>query len=310
MIFAGALWAVLPAIARGPLRLNAGGYGLLLAALGVGAVLGTVVVAWLRQRLGGGFVVNLFSVVYAASMLTVGLSHQTAVCVVVLVAGGMAWVAVQSTFSASAQVLLPGWARARGLAYFQLVVMGGQAFGALGWGALAEMTSPSWATVLPAIGLLVAIPVGGRLFALPDRQLDLAPARYWPEPAGLVEPDYTAGPVLVTVDWPVRPGKAAEFVEAMRAVGRSRRRTGATMWGLFQDIGAPTIFVETFVVATWHEHLRQHVERGTAMDQRLEADVRRFLLPGAVPRIRHLIWAAEAVPSRPEPARRGSPRAG
>ncbi|MFD1048730.1 MFS transporter [Kibdelosporangium lantanae] len=83
------------------------------------------------------------------------------------------------------------------------------------------------------------------------------------------------------------------------------------MWGLFQDIEDPSVFVETFVVPTWHEHLRQHVERGTVGDQRLEARARELLAPGAVPRVRHLVWATATVAwNRREPARRGWRRAG
>jgi MFS family permease len=307
MVFASALWALLPAMARGPLGLDADGYGLLLAALGLGAVLGTVVVARARQRLGAGFIVTLFSVAYAVSMSVVGLGTQVLLMVPMLVVAGMSWVAVQSTLSACAQVLLPDWTRARGLAYAQLVFMGGQAFGALGWGTLADATSLPAAVVVPSAGLLAAMLAGRRLLSLPDRELDMAPALFWPKPVGAVDPGYTAGPVLVTVDWPVRPGLTGEFITAMQEVGRSRRRTGAMMWGLFQDISAPSVFVETFLVSTWQEHLRQHFERGTVLDQRLEDRARALLVPGASPRIRHLIWASHPVaPRRPAPARPGS----
>jgi MFS family permease len=311
MVFASALWALLPAVARGPLRLDADGYGLLLAGLGIGAVFGTVVIARLRRLLRAGFVATSFSIAYAVAMFAIGFSTRIEAAVALLVIGGMAWVAVQSTFSAAAQVLLPGWTRARGLAYFQLVFMGGQAFGALGWGALADLMSLPVAMTVPAIGLVLATAVGGWWLALPDKELDLAPVQFWPHPVGVLDPDSTAGPVLVAVEWSVQPGKTAEFVAAMRPVGRSRKRTGATMWGLFRDIDDPAVFVETFVVATWHEHLRQHLERGTVLDQRTEAYARTFLLPDTAPKVRHLLWAATgAAPwTPPEPARPASPRA-
>jgi MFS family permease len=311
MVFASALWALLPAIARGPLGLDADGYGLLLAGLGIGAVFGTLVIVRLRRWFGTGFVVTSFSIAYAVAMVAVGFSTRIEAALALLVIGGMAWVAVQSTFSATAQVLLPGWTRARGLAYFQLVFMGSQAFGALGWGALADLVSLPVAMAVPAVGLVLATAVGAWQLALPDKELDLEPVQYWPEPASVLDPDSNAGPVLVTVEWAVQPGKTAEFVAAMRPVGRSRKRTGATMWGLFRDIGDPAVFVETFVVATWHEHLRQHLERGTVLDQRTEAHARTFLLPGGAPKVRHLLWAVtEAAPLiPPEPARPGSPRA-
>jgi MFS family permease len=311
MVFASALWALLPAVARGPLGLAVDGYGILLAALGIGAVAGTVVIVRLRRLFGTESVATSFSIAYALAMVAVGFSTRIEVAFAPLVLGGMAWVAVQSTFSAAAQVLLPDWTRARGLAYFQLVFMGSQAFGALGWGALADLVGPPVAMAVPASGLVIATAVGAWRLALPDRERDLGLVQYWPQPASVIDPDSSAGPVLVTVEWPVRPDRTVDFVAAMRPVGRSRKRTGATMWGLFQDIDDPTVFVETFVVATWHEHLRQHLERGTVLDQRTEAYARTFLLSGKAPRIRHLLWAVTQGAPRtpPEPARPGPPRA-
>jgi hypothetical protein len=93
------------------------------------------------------------------------------------------------------------------------------------------------------------------------------------------------------VEWPVPPENAEAFVAAMRQVCRSRRRTGATMWGLFQDTADRTLFVESFTVSTWHEHLRQHLERGTVLDRELEAAARRLVAPGREPHVRHLVWA-------------------
>ncbi|MDX6686573.1 MAG: hypothetical protein QOF86_2701 [Baekduia sp.] len=74
-------------------------------------------------------------------------------------------------------------------------------------------------------------------------------------------------------------------------MSRSRRRTGAELWGLFQDIDDPSRFLETFTVMTWHEHLRQHLERGTVMDHELERAARDLLRTGERPRVAHLLWA-------------------
>src|SRR3954449_3539950 len=50
VVFASALWALLPILARNDLKLGSGGYGLLLGAVGVGAVLGTALLPRLRAR--------------------------------------------------------------------------------------------------------------------------------------------------------------------------------------------------------------------------------------------------------------------
>ena len=56
----------------------------------------------------------------------------------------------------------------------------------------------------------------------------------------------------------------------MRHVGRSRRRTGALRWELFRDGSDPTRFVESYLVGTWAEHLRQHEHRLTGADRRFQ----------------------------------------
>lgn len=51
MLFANSLWALLPLVARVHLNLGSGGYGLLLAGVGIGAVAGAVALPSLRRRL-------------------------------------------------------------------------------------------------------------------------------------------------------------------------------------------------------------------------------------------------------------------
>jgi MFS family permease len=290
MLFASATWALLPAVARGPLELDAGGYGLLLASLGAGAVAGAFAVPALRRRLGSDALIAAGMLAYAAAMAVVAFVASAWVVAAALLLAGGAWISVQSTLNASAQLLAPPWARARALAYWQLTFMGGQALGAAVWGAVADTAGVRTAFAIPAAGVALGAVVGLRLLPLRG-ELDLTPARHWPHPSTAVEPGEGDGPVLVIVEWRVDPAHAEAFAEAMRPVERSRRRTGASLWGLFRDLEDPELFVETFTVATWHEHLRQHLERATAFDEQLEAAARRLLRDDRPPRVRHLIWA-------------------
>jgi len=73
----------------------------------------------------------------------------------------------------------------------------------------------------------------------------------------------------------------------MRAI---RRRDGAIRWGLFQDLAAPGRFIESFIVETWVEHLRQH-ERLTMADRRVEEQVRAFHRGENPPVVSHFIYA-------------------
>jgi hypothetical protein len=196
--------------------------------------------------------------------------------------------------------VLPAWARARALAYFQLVFMGGQALGALAWGVVADAFGLAAAFLLPAGGLVVVAFVGFLLGPLRSdhdvRHSDLP----WPEVPPAAEWPPEAGPVLVTLEWQVPEIEAAEFLGVMRQLGRARRRTGASLWGVFQDADDPELYLETFTVGTWAEHVRQHLERGTVADAALEQRARRHHAGGAPPVVRHLVWAYSVPAALPD----------
>jgi hypothetical protein len=78
---------------------------------------------------------------------------------------------------------------------------------------------------------------------------------------------------MVTVSYTVPPEKEREFIAGMQEMRRERLSTGAVQWGPFRDAEAPQRFTEFFVAASWEEHLRQHRERLTVMEQELEARV-------------------------------------
>jgi hypothetical protein len=121
----------------------------------------------------------------------------------------------------------------------------------------------------------------------------------WPRPPSL-DWDPDAGPVLVTVEWRVGNPDVPDFLDVMRDLARARRRTGAYLWGVFQDAQDPELFLETFTVSTWREHLRQHVERGTVADAALEERARAHLAGNTGPVVRHLVWAYAVPAARPD----------
>jgi hypothetical protein len=92
--------------------------------------------------------------------------------------------------------------------------------------------------------------------------------------------------VLVTLTYDVPEEHAAAFTDAMGHVGRSRRRTGALRWELFRDGGDHRRFVESYLVGTWAEHLRQHEGRLTGADRRFEEQAQRYAT--GEPQVAHL----------------------
>jgi hypothetical protein len=155
-----------------------------------------------------------------------------------------------------------------------LVLAGTNALGSATWGVLAE-ASLTAAHLVAASILLLTLFAGRRWLLGSASGLDL---RLVPldDPTVTIVPHPTDGPVLVTVMYEVPGDDVFEFADAMRLVERHRRRTGAYRWGLFRDLAAPHRFIETFVVESWGEHLRQH-RRNTVNADRFLDPVQRYL---------------------------------
>jgi MFS family permease len=287
LVPASVLWALLPLVASQRLRLGADGYGLLLGALGAGAVAGALLLPRLQARPSDNTWLAAASLVYAAALVLLMLAPNEPAAMVVLLPAGLAWMGVLSHANAGLQLFLPAWVRARGLAVYQMVVFGAQALGALLWGALAQPFG-----VAPAFLVAAAVLVGGvatiRIWPLIDTSgLDRGTRAYWPEPNLVLDADSARGPVLVKNVYTVAPEKEAEFVEAMSDVRRSRLRTGASQWRLYRDGEVPHSFVELFLVPSREEHLRQHRYRLTGSDR--ESEERVNALSDPPPEASHLI---------------------
>src|SRR5438094_7554519 len=91
-VCASALWALLPVIARDQLGLGAGGFGLLSAGFGIGAVVGALSIPHQLQRRSLNALVTSGAVLWAAAMLLVAATGFTLLAVVGSFAAGMAWV--------------------------------------------------------------------------------------------------------------------------------------------------------------------------------------------------------------------------
>src|SRR6516162_9891184 len=97
--------------------------------------------------------------------------------------------------------------------------------------------------------------------------VDYTPSMHWPEPIMTHEVKRDRGPVLVTVEYRIDPRE--RFLAAMDELGYERRRNGAYGWGVFEDSANEGRMVETFLVESWLEHLRQR-ERATRVDRALQ----------------------------------------
>jgi len=290
MFFATAIMALLPVVAH---RISGGslGYGALLAFFGSGAVLGAVVLPRVRARLSLEGILSASLAVLSATLLGAGTLRSFSALCPLMVCGGAAWMMFISLLVTMAQQLAPAWVRARVLAVFLLVFQGSMALGSVVWGLTAEYEGLTFTFLVAAAGTAAAILF--RVFApLPNINVDLTAWNHWsaPAPVAALEIGPDDGPVLIAVEYRVDPEQSAAFVHAAHRLGRLRRRDGASRWGIFRDTESLDLYVETFIVHSWAEHLRQHA-RSVKADRLVEEAVRRAARD--TPIVRHFLYARE-----------------
>jgi MFS family permease len=288
IVCGSALWGLLPVVGRRELKLTSVGYGVLLGCLGLGAVGGAAVLPSLRRRVPTDALVAVATILWAGVMTAFAFVQEVPVLCVLLLAGGMGWITLMSSLNVAAQTAVPSWVRGRALALYVLAFQGGMAAGSALWGSVAAHSSIPVALIAAATGLVLGL-VTIAVYRLPNSEaVDLSPSLHWPAPVISTEPEAERGPVLVTVEYHIDPARAEEFARVTSELRPIRRRDGAVNWGLFQDLADPSRWVETFVVETWAEHLRQH-ERVTVEDRHVEDAVRAFQVGGDSPIVKHHI---------------------
>jgi MFS family permease len=292
-LFASAYWALLPLVARNQIAGGADLYGFLLGAIGAGAVAGTFALSWLKARLGSDRLVAAGTVATALAMVMFGFARNPGTALAASLVAGVAWIAVLSSLNVSAQVALPDWVRGRGLGIYSMAFFGALSLGSAIWGQAAGMVGLSNAHYLAAAGILLAIPLTRRWRLQAGAELDLAPSMHWAVPVVAHDFEQDRGPVLVTVEYRIDPAQRGPFLMALENLAHERRRDGAYAWQVFEDAAVEGRMVETFLVESWLEHLRQH-ERVTNADRVLQDAVYRYHTEGT-PMVSHLI-ACELVP--------------
>jgi predicted MFS family arabinose efflux permease len=284
MFFASALLALLPSIAH---RINGSpvGYGVLLGGFGCGAVLGALILQRARARWSADVVVSVGIALFGLATIAAGVLRVVWLLGAVMIVGGAAWICFLSLFNVQVLSRAPDWVRARVLAVSMLVFQGAVAAGSATWGAVAARVGLSRALLWAGVGGILTT-VLALFLRLSDVGADLTPWNHWRTP--VVGADVNPGaPILVTVEYDVAPERVPDFIETMREYGRIRRRDGASRWGICRDLEVPNRYLETFVVSSWAEHLRQH-DRLTRADSQIEE--RLDNCTGSKPSVRHLLY--------------------
>jgi predicted MFS family arabinose efflux permease len=271
--FASAYWALLPLVTRERIGGGAELYGLLLAAIGLGAIMGALALHRIRTGLGNDRTVALASVGTVLAIVLFGLARTPIMALLASLIAGACWVTALATLNLSAQRALPDWVRGRGLAIYIMVFFGAMSVGSTLWGQLAAWVGLINAHWIAAATMLLAIPLSWRWKLQHSEAVDLSPSLHWPVPQALQLQDVSDGPVMVTVEYHIAEPNRRAFLLAVDHLSHGRRRDGAYAWAIYEDAERPGRMLETFYLESWAEHLRQH-ERVTKADRDLQQAIR------------------------------------
>jgi predicted MFS family arabinose efflux permease len=266
---ASALWALLPVIARDQLSLGAGGYGLLFAGFGVGAVMGALSIPREINRRSLNSIVVSAVFLWVAATALVAVTSITALAVVGTCGAGMAWVGVLASLSAGTQSSAPAWVRARALAMNLVANQASLALGSVVWGAVASATNTRVALAVSAVTMVALHLLSRRTRVAMGTEADVSPGARMPELSIAFEPLPDDGPVLIQIEYQIAPENRDAFLRAAHSVRRTRRRNGATSWRIFRDLAEDGRFVERFIIASWAEYVRLR-QRMTVADREIQ----------------------------------------
>ena len=287
-VCASALWALLPVIARDQLSLGAGGYGLLSAGFGVGAVFGALSIPGELQRRSLNSIVVSAVFLWIAATVLIALARVPGLAVLGTCGAGMAWVGVLASLSAGTQSTAPAWVRARAVAMNLVSMQASLALGSVVWGALAAATNTRVALATSAGTMILLYGLNRRTRVQMGSEADVSPGTQLPDLAIAFEPLPDDGPVLIQIEYQIPPEHREAFIRAAHAAQRTRRRNGAISWRVFRDLSEEGRFVERFIIASWAEYVRLR-QRMTIADRKLQERMEDFQRNGVPIRISRLI---------------------
>jgi MFS family permease len=139
--------ALMPVVARDMLGLGPGGYGLLLACIGIGGLTGAL---WLAGRgdleRGRGQLLAQASFAFASLLVAFSFVRIGYVAYVFLLAIGFTMIVTNAVSNALLQHIIPDEMRGRIMAAYSFIVVGlSQTIGAFGAGAVARFVGVQWA---------------------------------------------------------------------------------------------------------------------------------------------------------------------
>ncbi len=230
-------------------------YGVLLGAMGLGALIGAFTRKPVVDRLGERSIPTTITAFGIFGILQ-GLAPSLALATAALVAIGACWVWTLTTTNATAQLMSPEWVRGRTMSLYTLSFVGIIPIGSIIAGALADVIGAGAATVTLSVGTVV-LGATARRFAVPALA-EIESPEFSIERTGADHVSTQGGPVMVVNTWVIDHDRFDEFIAVMNEVKAIRMRTGAYRWRLYRNAANPHRLSEVFHLVSWDEHLAQH----------------------------------------------------
>jgi MFS family permease len=166
-IFGFPFLVMMPVFARDVLYVQAGGYGALTAAVGVGAMLGALAIAINSRRLTsrGGLMVT-GGTAFGVLIAMFALSRSFALSLVLLALAGCAMIVNNALTNTMIQTIVPDHLRGRIMGFYSFVFVGLSPLGAFQAGAFAERFGAPWAVGVG--GLVCAAVVAIAAWRVPE----------------------------------------------------------------------------------------------------------------------------------------------
>lgn len=162
-LFGSAPWGLLPLVARDLLKGGPLTFGILLGAMGTGALSGALTTAPIRRRLSPDSTVRIGSIGFGISMIVVAISPWVILTMAALVITGWGWTLSMLCFNTSVQLAAPRWVAGRALAAFQAGVYGAMAIGSWGFGSAVDLVQLPRVLITSGVLMLLAPLLGLRL---------------------------------------------------------------------------------------------------------------------------------------------------
>jgi MFS family permease len=160
-VFGFPFLVLMPVVARDILHTTARGYGLLMAAVGVGAMLGALALALAGRRVKQGAALLESGAAFAALLIAFAVARSFGLARLLLALAGCAMIVTTALANTMLQTLVPDALRGRVMAFYAFVFVGMAPLGAFQAGLVAEHRGAPTSIALGGVACLIAMVVAG-----------------------------------------------------------------------------------------------------------------------------------------------------